>query len=59
MSGGYSVISSALPNDVTVHNRLGIGLLMEGRDQEGLSASEAAVTANPFLRMLGHSGHLR
>ncbi len=45
---GYSVISSALPNDVTVHNRLAFGLLMEGRDQEALSASEAAVTANPF-----------
>ena len=45
---GYSVIVSALPNDVTVHNRLAFGLIMEGRDQEALAASEAAVTANPF-----------
>ncbi len=44
----YTVIVSALPNDVIVHNRLAYGLLMEGRDQEALVASEAAVTANPF-----------
>ena len=44
----YSVIVSALPNDVTVHNRLAFGLMMEGRDQEALAASESAVTANPF-----------
>ena len=44
----YEVIVSALPNDVTVHNRLAFGLLMEGRDIEALAAAETAVTANPF-----------
>lgn len=44
----YEVIVSALPNDVTVHNRLAFGLMMEGRDIEALTAAETAVTANPF-----------
>ncbi len=44
----YLVIANALPNDVTVHNRLAFGLITEGRYQEALAAAEAAVTANPF-----------
>src|SRR5689334_256823 len=44
----YSVIADALPNDVMVHNRLAFGLVMEGRNQEALAASETAVTADPF-----------
>jgi tetratricopeptide (TPR) repeat protein len=44
----YAAIVSALPNDVLVHNRLAFGLMMQGRDQEALTAAESAVTANPF-----------
>lgn len=44
----YLVIASALPNDVTVHNRLAFGLIMQGRDVEALDAAEGAVTADPF-----------
>ncbi len=44
----YLVIANALPNDVTVHNRLAFGLIMQGRDDEALDAAESAVTADPF-----------
>lgn len=44
----YLAIANALPNDVTVHNRLAFGLLMQGRDDEALPAAESAVTSDPF-----------
>jgi len=44
----YESLRDALPNDVEVHYRVTLGLLMEGQDQRALEAAERTVTANPF-----------
>lgn len=44
----YQALMLALPNDVEVHYRVTLGLLMEGQDQAALDAAERTVTANPF-----------
>lgn len=44
----YAEIIDAVPNEVTPHYRLALGLIMEGRYDEALTVAEDAVTANPF-----------
>jgi tetratricopeptide (TPR) repeat protein len=44
----YEALQSAAPNDVVVHYRLALGLLMEGHLDDALGAAESAVTANPY-----------
>ncbi|MCA9909303.1 MAG: tetratricopeptide repeat protein [Anaerolineae bacterium] len=44
----YEDILPDVPNDVNVHYRVALGLLMDGRDADGLEAAEKAVNANPY-----------
>lgn len=44
----YEEISPALPNDVNLHYRIALGLIMDGRLREALAAAENAVTADPY-----------
>ncbi|GAB4522694.1 MAG: hypothetical protein OHK0046_35610 [Anaerolineae bacterium] len=44
----YERVIASVPNDHTVHYRLALGLLMEGRLQDAVQAAENAITANPF-----------
>lgn len=44
----YQGLVDAAPNDVTVHYRLTLGLLMQGQLEEALDAAERTVTANPY-----------
>jgi tetratricopeptide (TPR) repeat protein len=44
----YQTLLPAVPNDVVVHYRVALGLLMEGRLDEALDAAERTVTANPY-----------
>jgi tetratricopeptide (TPR) repeat protein len=44
----YQSLLAAAPNDVVVHYRVALGLLMEGRLDEALIAAERTVTANPY-----------
>jgi tetratricopeptide (TPR) repeat protein len=44
----YQAILDAVPNDVTVHYRLTLGLIMQGQLEEALEAAEKTVTANPY-----------
>lgn len=44
----YQQLLTAVPNDVEVHYRLTLGLLMEGSLQKALDAAETTITANPF-----------
>lgn len=44
----YQAAIPGAPNDVRIHYRVTLGLLMEGRTREALAAAEATVTANPF-----------
>lgn len=44
----YQDVLDSAPNNVTVHYRTALGLVMDGRIQEGIEAAEQAVTANPF-----------
>lgn len=46
--GVYQRISDVTPNDLTVHYRLAMGLVMQGRMEEALEAAEDAITAQPF-----------
>jgi tetratricopeptide (TPR) repeat protein len=44
----YQSVLGAVPNDVQPHYRVTLGLLMQGRLEEGLAAAEQTVTADPF-----------
>lgn len=44
----YQALLDAAPNDVAIHYRVALGLLMEGRQDEALAAAERTVTANPY-----------
>lgn len=44
----YQGLVEAAPNDVIVHYRLSLGLLMQGALEEALDAAERTVTANPY-----------
>jgi tetratricopeptide (TPR) repeat protein len=44
----YQRVSTALPNDLRVHYNLALGLLIQGRLDEALDASENAITAQPY-----------
>ncbi len=44
----YQTLLAAAPNDVVIHYRVALGLLMEGRLDEALDAAERTVTANPY-----------
>ncbi|MCA9903950.1 MAG: tetratricopeptide repeat protein [Anaerolineae bacterium] len=44
----YESILPDVPNDVNVHYRVALGLLMDGRDAEGLEAADNTVNANPY-----------
>lgn len=44
----YRGILDAVPNDVTVHYRMTLGLIMQGQLEEALNAAEQTVTANPY-----------
>ncbi|MCC6614782.1 MAG: tetratricopeptide repeat protein [Anaerolineae bacterium] len=44
----YEEVLPDVPNDVNVHYRVALGLLMDGRDADGLEAAEGAVNANPY-----------
>lgn len=44
----YKDILSDVPNDVGVHYRVALGLILSGRYPEALTAAEATVTANPY-----------
>ncbi|MBE0691002.1 MAG: tetratricopeptide repeat protein, partial [Anaerolineae bacterium] len=44
----YEEILPDVPNDVNVHYRVALGLLMDGRDADALEAAEKAVNANPY-----------
>lgn len=44
----YQEISPALPNDVTLHYRIALGLIMDARVREALPAAERAITADPY-----------
>jgi tetratricopeptide (TPR) repeat protein len=45
---GYQKVLDAVPNDVEIHYRVALGLLMEGDLAGALDAAEKTVTANPF-----------
>lgn len=44
----YGLVVTATPNDVQPHFRYTLGLIMQGRTQQALTAAEDTVTANPF-----------
>ena len=44
----YQEVIELTPNDVLVHYRLALGLIMQGRVDEALEAAEHAVTAWPY-----------
>lgn len=44
----YAAALDGAPNDVTAHYRYALGLVMEGRGEDAVTAAERAVTANPF-----------
>lgn len=44
----YAQILPALPNDVAAHYYYTLGLIMQGRIPDAVSAAENTVTANPF-----------
>jgi tetratricopeptide (TPR) repeat protein len=44
----YQGLLDAAPNDVVVHYRVSLGLLMQGHLEEALEAAERTVTANPY-----------
>jgi tetratricopeptide (TPR) repeat protein len=44
----YAEALPAVPNDVQVHYRYTLGLIMMGRREQALAAAEDAITANPF-----------
>ena len=44
----YKLVIDAVPNDVVTHRNLTLGLLVDGRVNEALEASENAITADPF-----------
>lgn len=44
----YQEILPAMPNDVTVHYNVTLGLIVEGHFEDALAAAESTVTANPF-----------
>lgn len=44
----YREIAGALPNNVGVHYRMTLGLIMSGHLEEGLQAAERTVTADPY-----------
>lgn len=44
----YQEIAPALPNDVSLHYRVALGLLMDGRARDALPAAERAITADPY-----------
>ncbi|HLV36953.1 MAG TPA: tetratricopeptide repeat protein [Spirillospora sp.] len=44
----YQEVAEAVPNDVGVHYRLTLGLLMDGQFEQALEAAERAVTADPY-----------
>jgi len=44
----YEGIVDATPNNLTVHYRYTLGLIMDGRFEEAAKAAENAITANPF-----------
>lgn len=44
----YEGLIDAVPNNVGVHYRLALGLIISGRREAGLQAAERAVTADPY-----------
>lgn len=44
----YESIIPAVPNDVTAHYYYTLGLVMQGRISDAITASENAITASPF-----------
>lgn len=44
----YEGVVDNAPNDVVAHYRLALGLLMEGKTTEALTAADDTITANPF-----------
>src|SRR5690606_9679175 len=44
----YQQILPAVPNDVSVHERVTLGLIAIGRYEEALEAAEMAVNADPY-----------
>ncbi|MFQ3568703.1 MAG: tetratricopeptide repeat protein [Aggregatilineales bacterium] len=44
----YGAVIDSVPNDVQVHYRYTLGLIIQGRSSEALAAAERTLTANPF-----------
>jgi tetratricopeptide (TPR) repeat protein len=44
----YGSSSTATPNDILIHYRLTLGLIMEARYEEAVAAAENAITAQPY-----------
>jgi|FLYN01.1.fsa_nt_gi tetratricopeptide (TPR) repeat protein len=44
----YQSLLDVAPNDVTIHYRVTLGLLMDGQLEQALDAAERTVTANPY-----------
>src|SRR5690606_15009880 len=44
----YKGLTDAVPNNVGVHYRLTLGLIMSGKREEALEAAERTVTADPY-----------
>jgi tetratricopeptide (TPR) repeat protein len=44
----YANAAPAVPNNVEVFNRMALGHLMEGRNDDSLAAAERAITADPY-----------
>jgi tetratricopeptide (TPR) repeat protein len=44
----YEAILPALPNDVLVHYQVTLGMIIEGRYADALTAAENTITANPY-----------
>lgn len=44
----YQAVLDAVPNEVTPHYRVALGLVMSGQTDEAVEAAERAVTADPY-----------
>ncbi|MBE2181991.1 MAG: tetratricopeptide repeat protein [Anaerolineae bacterium] len=44
----YQAASSAAPNNAMLHQRITLGLVMQGRGDDAVTAAERAVTADPY-----------
>ncbi len=44
----YQAASSAAPNNAQLHQRITLGLVMQGRGDDAVAAAEKAVTADPY-----------